>query len=252
MAEAVTTTAATLAVVVGGAGGVGRALVEALCQQPAYDKVIALSRRRPADWPEADDPERRVWIEADILDEASLAQAARQISALGTPTRVLIATGILHGEGLAPEKTLRSLNAEALSRVFQINAVGPALVAKYLLPLTPRDRPSVLAALSARVGSIGDNQLGGWYGYRASKAALNMLIHTLAIEHQRTRPQGICVVLHPGTVDTALSAPFQAGVASPKLFTPEHSATALLAVIDGLGPQANGGFYAWDGTPIPW
>ena len=243
---------ANLAVVVGGAGGVGRALVEALAGNPAYDRVIALSRRRPADWPLAGEPDRRVWIEADILDEASLAEAARQISALGTPTRILIATGILHADGLAPEKTMRSLDADALTRVFQVNAVGPALAAKHLLPLTPRDRPSVLAALSARVGSIGDNQLGGWYGYRASKAALNMLIHTLAIEHQRTRPQGICVVLHPGTVDTALSAPFQAGVASPKLFTPEHSASALLAVIDGLGPQANGGFFGWDGTPIPW
>jgi len=239
---------ARLAVVVGGAGGVGSALVAALMQNSAYDRVIVLSRRQPAE----DDDDRRVWIAADILDEDSLAQAARQIGALGTPTLILIATGILHGEGLAPEKSMRSLSAEALSRVFLVNAVGPALAAKHLLPLTPRDQPSVLAALSARVGSIGDNHLGGWYGYRASKAALNMLIRTLAVEHQRTRPLGVCVALHPGTVDTALSAPFQGPGLAHRLFTPEQSAAALLAVVDGLGPQNNGGFYAWDGAPIPW
>ena len=246
MAEPISTPL-RLAVVVGGGGGVGAALVEALDRDLAYDRVIVLSRRPP---PEAGD--RRVWIAADILDEDSLGEAARQIGALGTPTLILIATGMLHAEGLAPEKTMQSLSADALSRVFLINAVGPALVAKHLLPLTPRDRPSVLAALSARVGSIGDNRLGGWYGYRASKAALNMLIRTLAIEHRRTRPLGLCVVLHPGTVDTALSAPFQAGVSEGRLFTPRQSAEALLAVIDGLGPDDNGGFFAWDGSPIAW
>ena len=133
-----------------------------------------------------------------------------------------------------------------------MNAAGPALAAKYLLPLTPKTRPSLFAALSARVGSIGDNHLGGWYGYRASKAALNMLVRGLAIEHRRTRPMGNCVVLHPGTVDTALSAPFQSGVRDGGLFTPAQSAAALLGVMDRLGPEANGGFFAWDGSPIPW
>lgn len=251
MAEAVSPSG-RLAVVVGGTGGVGAALAAALVGDPTHDRVIVLSRRPPAEAVAAEARERLVWIAADILDEASLAEAARQISALGSPDLILIATGLLHGEGLAPEKSLRSLNAEALTRVLQVNAVGPALVAKHLLPLTPRDRPSVLAALSARVGSIGDNQLGGWYGYRASKAALNMLIRTLAIEHRRTRPLGVCVVLHPGTVATALSAPFQTGVPDGKLFTPEQSAAALLAVVAGLGPEANGGFFAWDGSPIAW
>jgi len=147
---------------------------------------------------------------------------------------------------------MRALSLESLTALFTVNAAGPALVAKHLLPLTPRDRPSLFAALSARVGSIGDNQLGGWYAYRASKAALNMLIRTLGIEHRRTHPLGTCVALHPGTVDTALSAPFQSGVPAGKLFTSEQAASALLAVMDGLGPEANGGFYAWDGTPIPW
>ncbi len=251
MADAASTPA-RLAVVVGGAGGVGWALVCALAANLAYDRIIVLSRRFPAAWPANDLQDRLVWIAADILDEDSLAAAAVRIAALGAPTLILIATGILHGEGLAPEKTMRTLNVEALSRVFLVNAVGPALVAKHLLPLTPRDQPSVLAALSARVGSIGDNQLGGWYGYRASKAALNMLIRTLAIEHRRTRPLGICVALHPGTVDTTLSAPFQTAVPDGRLFTAEQSAAALLAVVESLGPQANGGFYAWDGAPIPW
>jgi len=247
-----TTTPPRLAVVVGGGGGVGAALVDALDRNLAYDRVIVLSRRRPADEPAPDAGDRRVWIAADILDEVSLARAARQIGALGTPTLILIATGVLHAEGLTPEKSMRALDLDALTRVLQVNAVGPALVAKHLLPLTPRDRPSVLAALSARVGSIGDNRLGGWYAYRASKAALNMLIRTLAVEHQRTRPLGICVALHPGTVDTALSAPFQGPGLAHRLFTPEQSAAALLAVVEGLGPENNGGFYAWDGAPIPW
>lgn len=238
--------------VVGGSGGVGGALARALVENPAYDQIVVLSRQRPAYCSAPESQGRLVWIAADILDEDSLAEAARRIGLLGAPALILIATGILHDERLTPEKTMRTLNAEALSRIFLVNAVGPALAAKHLLPLTPRDQPSVLAALSARVGSIGDNQLGGWYGYRASKAALNMLIHTLAIEHRRTRPLGICVALHPGTVDTALSAPFQGPGMAQRLFTPEHSAAALLAVVDGLGPDANGGFYAWDGAPIPW
>lgn len=249
MAEPVSTPL-RLAVVVGGAGGVGGALAQALAGDSAYDRIIVLSRRRPASG--QTDSDRLTWLAADILDEASLAEAACQIAALGTPTLILIATGVLQAEGLTPEKSMRALDLAALTRILQVNAVGPALVAKHLLPLTPRDRPSVLAALSARVGSIGDNQLGGWYGYRASKAALNMLIRTLAIEHRRTRPLGLCVALHPGTVDTALSAPFQAGVADGRLFTPETSARALLAVIAGLGPDDNGGFFAWNGETIPW
>ena len=147
---------------------------------------------------------------------------------------------------------MRALSLESMTALFAINAAGPALVAKHLLPLTPKARTSVFAALSARVGSIGDNRLGGWFAYRSSKAALNMLIRTLAIEYRRTRPSGICVALHPGTVNTTLSAPFQAGMLDGKLFTPSRSAAALLSVMDGLGPDANGGFFAWDGSQIPW
>jgi len=241
--------AARLAVVVGAAGGLGRALAERLVLDAAYDRVIALSRRRPQDWP---DDARRSWFEADILDEGSLAAAAQAISALGAPTRIIVASGRLHGEGLLPEKSMRALNAEALAALFAINAIGPSLVAKHLLPLTPRDAPSLFAALSARVGSIGDNHLGGWHSYRASKAALNMLVRTLAIEHRRTRPLGSCVVLHPGTVDTALSAPFHTGIPMDQRLSPNRSAAALLSVMDALGLDDNGGFFAWDAAPIPW
>ncbi|MBP7648531.1 MAG: SDR family NAD(P)-dependent oxidoreductase [Phenylobacterium sp.] len=242
-------TSRRLAIVIGGSGGIGRALAQRLSDDTAYDHVLTLSRRRPEGW---DDSLRRSWFPADILDEESLDRAARHAARLGAPSRILVATGRLHGAGLAPEKTMRSLDLAALTALFATNAAGPALAAKHFLPLTPRDQPSVFAALSARVGSIGDNQLGGWYGYRAAKAALNMLIHTLAIEHRRTRPLGLCVALHPGTVDTDLSAPFQSGVAREALFSPDQSAENLLAVLEGLRAEHNGGFFAWDGTPVPW
>lgn len=228
-----------------GAGGIGRALAQAMAADPAYDRVLVIARR-PVETPGAD------VILADLLDDDAMDRAAQAIAQAGRLTRVIVATGVLHGPGLAPEKTMRALSAEALTEVLRVNAVGPALVARRLLPLMPRDRPSAFAAISARVGSIGDNHLGGWYGYRASKAALNMLIRTLAVEHRRTHPLGLCVALHPGTVDTALSAPFQRGVAPERLFTPEVSAAALMRVLDGLGPDASGGFYAWDGAEIPW
>jgi len=237
------------AVVVGGAGGIGLALVEAVLAEGAHAPVVVLSRQRPANW--RDDP-RLVWLAADILDEASLATAAGEIRSFGEPTLVLVATGVLQTGDLVPEKSMRALDLDRLTRIFQINAAGPALVAKHLLPLTPRDRRSVMAVLSARVGSIGDNQLGGWYGYRASKSALNMLVRTLAIEHRRTRPMGLCVALHPGTVETTLSAPFPTTAPGKLRLTPDRSARALLDVLGKLGPEANGGFYAWDGQSIEW
>lgn len=240
---------ANIAVVVGASGGIGRAIAGRLTQDASYDKVIAVSRSRPKDWPATG---RQDWIAADIQQEPSLGAAAAQLSKAGKLARIIVATGQLHGPGLSPEKSMRALSLQALMAQFAVNAAGPALVAKHFLPLTPRDRPSLFAALSARVGSIGDNHLGGWYSYRASKAALNMLIRTLAIEHRRTRPLGLCVALHPGTVDTGLSAPFQSGVPQDKLFSPARAAGALLHVMDGLNLDANGQFFAWDGTPIPW
>ena len=211
-------------VVIGATGGIGAAFVEALTA--ARTEVHGLSR--------ADG--------LDLTDEASIAAAANRIG--GPLDLVIVATGILG----TPEKAMRDLSADALARYFAVNATGPALVAKHFLPLLAKDRRAVFAALSARVGSITDNRLGGWYGYRASKAALNMLVRTLAIELARTRPQALCVALHPGTVDTALSKDFQKGV--PDLFTPQRSAAAMLDVLGRLTPADSGGCFAWDGSRI--
>ncbi len=235
--------------VVGVSGGIGRALAEALAARGTHARVWGLSRSRPHDWPE---DEAHGWLPVDLLDEASLARAAARLAKDGVVTTVLVATGVLATEGAAPEKTYRALDAAALAVLFAVNATGPALVAKHLLPLTPRDRRSVFAALSARVGSIGDNRLGGWYAYRASKAALNMLMRTLAVEHRQTRPQGVLVVLHPGTVETALSRPFVSRASTRTVFRPAFAAAALLQVLDGLQPEDTGGFFAWDGQPVPW
>ncbi|WAC59605.1 SDR family NAD(P)-dependent oxidoreductase [Brevundimonas sp. SL130] len=238
-----------LAVVVGAGGGIGAALLRELWAQRRYEGLAGLGRNRPADW-----PTEAGWtfVETDITDEAQIARAAEVVSALGRPTRVLVATGVLHGQGIEPEKTMRALDAAVLQQLFLVNAVGPALVAKHFLPLIPRDRPSVFAALSARVGSLSDNRLGGWYGYRASKAALNMFIATLAVEHRRTHPLGICAALHPGTVETGLSAAFPARSPVAGRLSPAESARALLQVVDGLQPSDSGRFFAWDGKPIAW
>ena len=150
-----------------------------------------------------------------------------------------------------PEKHWSAIRAESMARAFAVNATGPALVARAFLPLLPRSGRSVFAALSARVGSIDDNRRGGWYAYRASKAALNMLLKNFAIELARRAPEAICVGLHPGTVDSALSRPYQAGVPAAQLFSPAQSAAHLLNVLDGLVPADSGGVYAWDGRRVP-
>ncbi|HRG72895.1 MAG TPA: SDR family oxidoreductase, partial [Thauera aminoaromatica] len=186
----------------------------------------------------------------DLLEEASIAAAAAAVRARGVPTLVFDATGFLHGAGMEPEKSWRELDAAHLAHAFAINAIGPALLMKHFLPLLPRDRRAVFATLSARVGSIGDNRLGGWYAYRASKAALNQLVRTAAVELRRSRPQAICVALHPGTVDTGLSAPFaKSGL---QVQAPAEAAARLLAVIEGLGPGDSGEFFDHRGEPVPW
>ncbi len=225
----------TSAVVIGASGGIGSALVRQLEVAGHHAVVHALSRSGTG---------------LDLKDEASIREAASRIAKGPPPALVMVATGVLHGAH-SPERTYRALSAEHLMRDYRLNAIGPALVAKHLLPLMPREGRSLFAALSARVGSIGDNRLGGWHAYRASKAALNMLIRNLAIEHGRTHKAGIVVGLHPGTVATDLSTPFQAGVAPEKLFTPDYSAEHLLRVASGLTATDSGGIFAWDGQRIP-
>jgi NAD(P)-dependent dehydrogenase (short-subunit alcohol dehydrogenase family) len=234
------------AVVVGASGGIGAAVVNALAQDAGIARIDALARR-PL---EAGGKIRTDTI--DVTDEASIEAAAARLDA-GPLDLVMVTTGILHDDaGLRPEKTWRHLDAAALARSYAINAIGPALVAKHLLPKLRRDHKAVFAALSARVGSIEDNRIGGWYAYRASKAALNQLLRTLAIELARRWPAAVCVGLHPGTTDTALSAPFQANVPDGKLFTPAFVAERLLTVVDDLNASASGGLYAWDGARIPF
>lgn len=186
----------------------------------------------------------------DLEDESSIAAAAGRIAQGPAPALILVATGVLH-HGETPERSFRAMTAEHLLRDYRVNTVGPALVAKHFLPLLPRDRRAVFAALSARVGSIGDNRLGGWHSYRASKAALNMIVRNLAIEMARSHPQAIVAGLHPGTVNTGLSEPFQRGVSPETLFTSAVSAGHLVGVLDGLSPADSGGVFAWDGARIP-
>jgi NAD(P)-dependent dehydrogenase (short-subunit alcohol dehydrogenase family) len=188
----------------------------------------------------------------DLKDEASIEAVAKAAAAEGPLDLVLVATGVLHGPALRPEKTWRSLDAAALAEAFAINATGPALIAKHTLGLLRRDTKSAFACLSARVGSIEDNRLGGWHAYRASKAALNMLVRSCAVELHQRNPGALCVALHPGTVDTRLSQPFQGGVDPAKLFAPTRSARALLGVLDRLTPADSGRLFAWDGQPIPF
>ena len=218
------------ALVVGATGGIGAAVADLLALDGAH--VTRWSRSGGV----------------ELTDPASITEAAAALTA--PPDLVFIATGVLHGGGLAPEKANAQLSAEALATAFAVNAIGPAMVARAVLPLMPRGRKTVLAALSARVGSIGDNRLGGWHSYRASKAALNQLIHTMAIEQARRNPEQILLALHPGTVDSGLSKPFQKGV--PTLFTPEISARHLLRVIDTATPAQSGLLIDWQGEVIPF
>jgi len=229
--------------VIGASGGIGHALAERLSASELVARVFACSRSGRA-------PRHAKIVQRplDLEDEASIAAVA---ASLERPLDLaIVATGVLHDRALAPEKSWRALDGAALERAFRINAVGPALVAKHFLPLLARDRKAAFAALSARVGSIEDNPLGGWHAYRASKAALNMLIRTLAVELARRRPRALCVALHPGTVDTALSAPFQDGVPAERRFPPRVAAAHLLAVLDRLEAADSGRLFAWDGAPI--
>jgi len=226
-----------LAVVIGSGGAIGGALVERLRGDPRFADVVGWSRSSaPA---------------LDLLDEASIVAAAGATAARGLELRLVFdATGFLHGDGAMPEKTWRHLDADALAHAFAVNAIGPALLMKHFLPLLPRDGRALFATLSARAGSIGENAIGGWYGYRASKAALNQLVRTAAAELARGRKQALCVALHPGHVESRLSAPFGSG--GQPTHTPAEAAEKLMAVLDGLTAADNGGFFDQEGAAIAW
>jgi NAD(P)-dependent dehydrogenase (short-subunit alcohol dehydrogenase family) len=233
-----------LAVVIGGTGGIGAALV-ARVQAQGFE-VLAIGRRTQPALDYADEP----------TVAACAGHVADHLARTGWPLqRLIVATGFLHGETASgqrtePERSWQHLNADALQHNFLINAVGPALVMRHFLPLLPRQGRCVAAFLSARVGSIGDNALGGWYAYRASKAALNQLVHTSAIELARRNKEALCVALHPGTVDTGLSKPFAKN--GLQVRPADEAASDLLAVIDTLPVGSSGQFFDHKGLPVPW
>ena len=218
------------ALVIGASGGIGSALVAELENRDV--RVTGLSRSADG---------------LDVTDEASV---EAHLGALdGEFDLVFVATGALELEGRGPEKSLKELTAQAMEAQFRVNCVGPSLVLKHSVRLLPRDRECRFAALSARVGSIGDNGLGGWYSYRTAKAAVNQMIHGGAIELSRTHRQSICVALHPGTVETPLTEKFAGG---HKTVTPEEAARNLLDVLAALTPENTGQFFDWAGEPVPW
>jgi len=232
--------------VIGASGGIGAAFVEQLVALPATSRVFAFARGLDN---QGDDKIHLAPI--DITRERTVREAAAIVAAEGPLDLVIIATGILHDSaGLFPEKSLRNIDAGVMADVLRINTIGPALVAKHFLPLMRRGHKSVFAALSARVGSIADNRFGGWTSYRASKAALNMVLKTLSIEHARRFPDSAVIGLHPGTVDTRLSRPFQGNVPDGKLFSATQSAGHLLDVIEQVTPDDTGRVFAWDGSVV--
>ena len=218
------------ALVVGESGGIGGALVAAMAARDW--QVVGLSRRHDG---------------LDVTDEASVDRVMSGLE--GTFDRIFVATGVLEHAGVGPEKSLRTVTPQTLMAQFAINAAGPFWVLKHAARLLPRDRPAQFAALSARVGSIGDNALGGWYSYRAAKAALNQLVHTAAIELARSHPQSLVVTLHPGHVATQLSQGYGGSLPAT---SPQAAALSLMAVLDRLTPQETGGFFDWAGQRVDW
>lgn len=234
-----------------GCGGIGQALLQELGSIAPGLQLVGASRR---DWrPPQDLFWRNVtYLPLDLSDDDSLAALASSLKEWPSLRLVINTAGLLHGPLLQPEKRLSQVNRQVLERSFAVNAFAPLLLAQAIESLLPAADPFHFASLSARVGSISDNQLGGWYAYRAAKAAQNQLLRTLALEWARRKPMGCVSLLHPGTTATGLSAPFQAGVPPDRLFSPERAARQLLDVLAVLGPQQTGQFWAWDGQQIAW
>ena len=226
-----------LAAIFGSSGAIGSAVADALEQCGAFAQVLRFSRgTTPA---------------LDLADEAAIAACAAAIKAHGRPLRLAFdATGFLHGSGFMREKRLRQIDPAHMAHAFAVNAIGPALLMKHVTPLLAGEGKAVFATLSARVGSIGDNRLGGWHAYRASKAALNQMVRTVSIELSRRKPEAICVALHPGTVESDLSEPFAKSGLDVR--PPHEAARQLLTVLDALDASANGGFLDHHGKAIDW
>ncbi|MBE9010162.1 SDR family NAD(P)-dependent oxidoreductase [Pseudanabaenaceae cyanobacterium LEGE 13415] len=240
----------TAALIVGASQGIGLEFARQFLER--VDRVYATYRSPDCELFNLEHP-NLVRLPLDITDEAQIEQAIAKIKS-ETPALhcVINCVGVLHDETMQPEKSLRHLNADQLVKYFQINSIGAALLAKHVQPLLKHRDRAILATISAKVGSIADNQIGGWYGYRASKAALNMFMRTTAIEFKRTCPNAIVVTLHPGTTDTRLSKPFQRSVPPEKLFSVDRTVQQLLTVIDKLQDSDSGEFFSWDGSKLPY
>lgn len=232
-------------VVTGASGGIGSAIVDLLAVRPDVEHIIATCNSRA--------PGKELtgvtWQQLDLADECAVSDWA---SRTGEIDWLINAVGMLHNGEQGPEKTIRRVDPDFFLRNMSVNALPTLLLAKHLHASFRHGRPAVFATVSARVGSIADNRLGGWVSYRASKAALNMCLKTLAIEWTRTLPNVAVAALHPGTTDTALSKPFQKNVPPSQLFSPARTAGYLLDVLDGLTPAESGQFLAFDGEQLPW
>ncbi|UKO97088.1 SDR family NAD(P)-dependent oxidoreductase [Nostoc sp. UHCC 0870] len=247
----------TNVLIIGASQGIGLGFIKKLLQDGRINKIYA-TYRQPESASELIDlseqySSRLTCLILDITDELQIAESIKQIRTQIDKLHLVInCVGLLHEGDLQPEKSLRQINADNLLRYFQVNSVGAVLLAKHLLPLFRHNESAVFATISAKLASIGDNQLGGWYGYRASKTALNMFMKNVAIEYSRSCPHTIVVTLHPGTTDTQLSRPFQKNVVPDKLFSVERTVTQLLAVIEQLQKGDSGQFFSWDGSRLPW
>ena len=232
--------------IIGSSGAIGNAVAEILLDDDGVEAIYRFSRN---DSNENSDRVKNLYI--DIEDEESIKDCIKNLSKDIKFDLVFVATGILHNDNdIFPEKSIRDISQSKLEKVLLVNTIGPALVGKYFIPYLRKDSKSIFAFLSARVGSISDNKLGGWYSYRASKTALNQIIKNFSIEVRRSNPNAIFIGLQPGTVKSFLSKPFEKNVRPENLFTPEYSATKMLEVIDNLSLEDTGKVYAWDGEEI--
>ncbi|MEM8719109.1 MAG: SDR family NAD(P)-dependent oxidoreductase [Cyanobacteria bacterium P01_G01_bin.39] len=245
------------ALIVGASQGIGLGFVQDLLKRDNFTQVYATYRNAATAGKllelAVQYSDRLICLQVDITEEGQIAAAVKQIKESVKHLHLAIyCVGVLHEGDLTPEKSLRQITANNLIYSFQVNSIGAVLLAKHLMPLFNKSDRSIFASISAKVGSIGDNRLGGWYGYRASKAALNMFLKTTAIEYSRRCPKTIVVALHPGTTDTRLSQPFQKNVPPGKLFPVEHTVNLLSRVISDLELKDSGEFFSWDGTQLPW
>lgn len=242
----------TTALIVGASQGIGLEFVRQLLQTDRVDRVYATYRNPQSELLAIAEPRLRC-LPLDITQEAQIATVMKEIQTETAALHYIInCVGVLHQGAMQPEKSLRQLNAEQLLHYFQVNSIGAVLLAKHMQPLLKHRERAILATISAKIGSIGDNYSGGWYGYRASKAALNMFMRTTAIEYKRTCPRAIVVTLHPGTTDTQLSRPFQRNVPPEKLFPVDRTVQQLLTVLERLQESDSGEFFSWDGSRLPW